>query len=158
MFFLRLLRWLLPLGFILWLSPEKIEKAVPLFWGWLSPRGTAVIVCVWTDIWFGHRSPLLLGTFLFFVRRRAVGAVGCFIVRRRKLCGYRTVLEVHAIHFFEIADGRIHGLDLRVVTALKGMGFLYYFRGDRRGNFTAGLTSLDNDSQGEFWMIIRSKS
>jgi hypothetical protein len=37
-FFLRLLRWLLPLGFILWLSPEKIEKAVPFFWRWLIQR------------------------------------------------------------------------------------------------------------------------
>jgi len=54
MFFLRLLRWLLSLGFILWLSPEKIEKAVPFFRGWLSPRSKAVIVCVWADIWLGH--------------------------------------------------------------------------------------------------------
>ena len=53
-FFLLLLRWLLPLGFIFRLSPEKIEKAVPFFWGWLSPRNNAVIVCVWTDIGFGN--------------------------------------------------------------------------------------------------------
>jgi len=49
------LRWLLlSLGFILWLSPEKIEKAVPFFRGWLSPRSNAVIVCVGTDIWLGY--------------------------------------------------------------------------------------------------------
>jgi len=54
MLFLRLLRWLLPLGFILWLSPEKIEKAVPFLWGWLSPRSNAVIVCVRTNVGFGH--------------------------------------------------------------------------------------------------------
>ena len=54
MLFLLLLRWLLPLRFIFRLSLEKIEKAVPFFWGWLSPRNNAVIVCVWTDIGFGN--------------------------------------------------------------------------------------------------------
>ena len=60
MFFLRLLRWLLPLGFILRLSPEKIEKAVPFFWGWLSPRNSAVIVCFRTNVRLGDISPFTL--------------------------------------------------------------------------------------------------
>jgi len=53
MLFLLLLRWLLPLRFIFRLSLEKIEKAVPFFWGWLSPRNNAVIV-FWTDVGFGN--------------------------------------------------------------------------------------------------------
>ena len=63
MFLLRLLRWLLTLGIILWLSLEKIEKAVPFFRGRLSPRGDAVVVCVRTDVRFGNFSPAAFGVF-----------------------------------------------------------------------------------------------
>ena len=60
MFLLLLLRRLLTLGFILWLSPEKIEKAVPFFRGRLSPRSDAVVVCVRTNIRFSDVSSVLV--------------------------------------------------------------------------------------------------
>jgi hypothetical protein len=59
MFFLLLLRWLLTLGFFLWLSPEKIEKAVPFLRGRLSPRSDAV-VCVLANVRLSDISPFAL--------------------------------------------------------------------------------------------------
>ena len=57
MFFLLLLRWLLTLGFFLWLSLEKIEKAVPFLRGGFSPRSDAVVVCVGTNVRLSDISP-----------------------------------------------------------------------------------------------------
>ena len=74
MFLLLLLcRLLLILGFTLWLSPEKIEKAVPFLRGRLSPRSSAVIICIRTDIRFCDFTPFRLGSsFLFLVGNRVV--------------------------------------------------------------------------------------
>ena len=67
MFLLWLLRRLLTLGFILWLSPEKIEKAVPFFRGRLSPRSGAVVVCFRTDVRFGDLGPVGFSVFGLFI-------------------------------------------------------------------------------------------
>ena len=72
MFLLWLLRRLLTLGFILWLSPEKIEKAVPFFRGRLSPRSDAVIVCVRTDVRFGDFGPVGFCVLSLFSNRGVV--------------------------------------------------------------------------------------
>ena len=73
MFLLLLLRrLLLTLGIVLWLSPEKIEKAVPFFRGRLSPRSDAVAVCVRTDVRFGDFSSAAFGVLCLFVNRGIV--------------------------------------------------------------------------------------
>ena len=64
---LLLLRRLLTLGFFLRLSLEKIEEAVPLFRGRLSPRGGAMVVGVRTDVRFGNFSPAAFGVFGLFI-------------------------------------------------------------------------------------------
>ena len=79
MFLLLLLRRLLTLGLILWLSPEKIEKAVPFFRGRLGPRNDAVVVCVRTYVRFGDLRParfVVLSLLLcLFVNRSVVGGL-----------------------------------------------------------------------------------
>src|SRR5580704_9016247 len=72
MFLLLLLRRLLTLGILLWLSPEKIEKAVPFFGGRLSPRSDAVVICVRTYIRLSDFGPGGFGMFRFFVNRGVV--------------------------------------------------------------------------------------
>ena len=73
MFFLLLLRrLLLALGIVFWLSPEKIEKAVPFFRGRLSPRSDAVIVCVRTDVRLGDFSSVGFGVLGLFGNRGVV--------------------------------------------------------------------------------------
>ena len=73
MFLLLLLRrLLLTLGIVFWLSPEKIEKAVPFFRGRLSPRSDTVIVCVRPDIRFGDFSPVGFGMLGLFSNRGVV--------------------------------------------------------------------------------------
>ena len=96
MFLLLLLRrLLLTLGIVFWLSPEKIEKAVPFFRGRLSPRGDAVVVGVRTDVRFGNVSPAAFGVFCLFVD----GSVVCgLVVRRRVLSWYYAVFKVYAIN------------------------------------------------------------
>ena len=59
MFLLWLLRRLLTLGFILWLSPEKIEKA-GRFPGSAQPAQRTVVVCFRTDVRFGDLGPVSL--------------------------------------------------------------------------------------------------
>ena len=72
MFLLRLLRWLLTLGIILWLSLEKIEKAVPFFRGRLRARGDAVVVCVRTNVRFGDFSSVRFGVLGLFIHRGVI--------------------------------------------------------------------------------------
>ena len=72
MFLLWLLRRLLTLGFIVWLSPEKIEKAVPFFRGRLSPRSGPVIVRFRTYVRFGDLGPVGFSVLGFFINRGVV--------------------------------------------------------------------------------------
>ena len=72
MFLLLLLCRLLTLGIILWLSPKKIEEAVPFFWGRLSPRGDAVVVCVRTDVRLGDFSSVRFGVLGLFIHRGVI--------------------------------------------------------------------------------------
>ena len=95
MFLLRLLCRLLTLGFVLWLSPEEIEKAVPFFWGRLSARSDAVVVCFRTDVRFGDLCPAGFGMFCLFINR---GVVCCLVVCRRVLRRQSAVFKVYAIN------------------------------------------------------------
>src|ERR1700756_4692492 len=139
MFFLLWLRWLLTLGFFLWLSPEKIEKVVPFFRGRLSPRSDAVIVCVRTNVRLGDVSPFSFGLLLLLIDRSAVGS---FIVRCRKLRMYSAVFKIYAINCFKVTNSRIQRLYFRVVTMFKSQALLDDLRGNRRSYFAARLTAL----------------
>ena len=134
MFFLLLLRRLLTLGFFLWLSPEKIEKAVPFFRGRLSTRSDAVVVCVRTNVWLGDVSPFSFGLLLLFIDRSAVGG---FVVCRRKLRRYSAVFKIYAINGLKVTNTWIEWLYIRVVTMFKSQAFLDDLRGNRRRYFAA---------------------
>ena len=95
MFLLLLLCRLLTLGIILWLSPEKIEEAVPFFRGRLSPRGDAVVVCVRTDVRLGDFSTFGFGLLCLFINRLVVR--GLFVCRG-DLRRYSAVFEIYAIN------------------------------------------------------------
>ena len=120
MLLLLLLRRLLTLGIILWLSLEKIEKAVPFFWGRLSPRGDAV-VCVRTDVRLGDFSSAAFGVLCLFINR---GIVCGLVVCRRYLRRHSTVFKIYAINCFEITDTWIQGFKIGVISMFEGQAFL----------------------------------
>src|SRR5271166_570807 len=155
MFFLLLLRRLLTLGFFLWLSPEKIEKAVPFFRGRLSPRSDAVVVCVRTNVRLSDVTPFSFGLLLLFVDRSAVGG---FVVRGRKLRSYSAVFKINAINCLKVTNTWVEWLYIRVVTMFKSHAFLDDLRGNRCRYFAARLTTLHEHSKGEFRVVVRRKS
>src|SRR6476620_7184347 len=152
MFLLLLLRRLLTLRFLLWLSPEKIEKAVPFFGGRLSPLSDAVVICIRTDVRFCDIGPVGFGVLSLFVHR---GSVCCLVVCRRELRSYSTVLVVYAIYFFKIANPWIQRFKIGVISPFKGQAFLNDLGGNGRRDFTARLASLNQDCQSEFRMVVR---
>ena len=121
MFLLLLLCRLLTLGIILWLSPEKIEEAVPFLWGRLSPRGDAVVVCVRTDVRLGDFSTVGFGLLCLFINRLIVG--GLFVCRC-ELRRHSTVFKVYAINCFEISNTWIQWFKIRVISVFEGQAFL----------------------------------
>src|SRR3984893_15042472 len=155
MFLLLLLCRLLTLGIILWLSPEKIEKAVPFFWGRLSPRGDAVVVCVRTYVRLGDFSPVGFGLLCLFINR---GVVRGLFVSRCELRRHSAVFKVYAINFFKITDTWIQWFKIRIVSVFEGQAFLDDFKRNSRRDFTSRLAALDNHCQGDFRVVVRRES